>query len=399
MGGLPSWAGKEIPVSEVAQLLGPIGTLEVAAQAAARANPGLPMLDLIGAPVLPMPPHVIDAAVAAMTEPEPRDTAGLPALRFAIAESLAEDQGLAVDPDRNLLVTHGAMHGLAMVFRALVDGGDEVLVPAPCFFFEGAIRLSGAVPRYVISSEANRWRWDFDALEDAVSTRTRAILLCNPNNPDGLVPTASELRSVIQIASRHNLAVVADESYQRFVYDGRQFTPLASLRDEYPNVITVTSLSKNYAFANWRLGYIAGPHDQVAKIRRIFEWEATYCGLVPQRAALAAITGPQDWVMDVIATYQAKRDFVYAAVQGTELLSAVQPEGGAFLLLNCSQLGRDPSQIQQLLFSRGIRAVPGGFFNAPDSHVRIVYGGAQPILDELAERLASIGRPSMVKRS
>jgi aminotransferase len=371
--------------------LGAVGSLDAAARAAGFSRAGYPVLRLIGAPIVPMPEHIRRAAMDAIEVSDPpRDTRGLPELRGAIASQLGVEQGLTVDADANLLITHGAMHGLNLVLRALIGRGDEVVIPSPCFFFEGAVQHSGAAPVYVSGSEEFGWSWNLDAIEKAITSRTRALLICNPNNPDGFLPREADLRNMLEIAARHELLVIADESYQRFTFDGLPFTPIASVDKGYPHLVTVTSLSKNYAFANWRVGYVSAQADILASIHRAFEWDAIYCGYVQQCAALAAITGPQDWLEEPIRQYQRKRDVVYAAIQESNLFRAVRPQGGVFVLVNCGELAATAQEIDELLLSNGVPSVPGRYFHAPETHVRLVFGSALPVLHELAHKLASL---------
>jgi len=347
-----------------------------------------PLLPLGGVPVLPMPAHVREAAAAALDEPDDRDPQGLNELRSAVSGYLLAQHRLSVDPAKELLVTHGAMHGLAVALAAMVGPGDDVLIPAPTFFFEGAVRLAGAAPVYVRSTEERGWRWDLEAIEAAVTSQTRVILICNPSNPTGCLPRPDELLGIVELARRHGLTVVSDESYERYAFDGLSYTPIARYLDEWPRLVTVTSLSKNYAFSLWRLGYVHAPKDLLEPVRRVFEWNAINCGIVPQKAAAAAITGPQEWVTDEIKTYQAKRDLLMAAVAETGVLTAVRPEAGVFALIDCSALGDSPDAIDQSLLRQGVPSVPGSYFRAPGSHVRLVFGAPEPVLEQLGTALS-----------
>ncbi|WP_033288921.1 pyridoxal phosphate-dependent aminotransferase [Amycolatopsis jejuensis] len=356
------------------------------------ARAGVRILPLVGAPVLPMPEHVRQAVTAAMDQPDPRDSRGLPDLRAAIAAELSDVHGLPVDPDQRLLITNGAMHGLSLVLRTVLAPGDEVIVPTPAYFFDGAIRESGAVPAYVPSREG--WSLDLTAIENAITTRSRAVLLCNPNNPTGYLPDAATIAAVVDLAARYGLLVISDESWQHFTFDGRRYQPIEALAGRWPHLVTVTSLSKYYALASWRLGYVLAPPPIVDAMERRLQWEAVCCGVVPQRAAAAALTGPRDWLDRALSTYQRKRDLVCDGIVAAGLPEPVRPTGGAFLLADCSRLGGTPAAIDDALLRNGIAAIRGADLHAPDTHVRLTFGAAEPILLELIDGLRQAVRAS-----
>jgi aminotransferase len=365
-----------------------MGAMTTRERAALRARDGVRILPLVGAPVLPMPEHVREAVARAMDRPDPRDTRGLPELRTAIAAELETARGLRVDPERRLLITHGAMQGLSLVLRTVLAPGDEVIVPTPTFFFDAPIRDAGATPAYVPSRESDGWALDVTALEAAVTPRSRAVLLCNPNNPTGYLPDTETLAAVIDLAARHGLLVISDDSWQHFTYDGHAYQPVEALADRWPHIVTVTSLSKYYALSSWRVGYVLAPPPIIDALERRFQWEAAWCGLFAQQAAVAALTGPRDWLDRSLSTYQAKRDLVCDGIAAIGLAEPARPAAGAFLLVDCSRLGGTPAEIDRALLREGIAAVRGGDMHGPETHVRIVYGSDEHVLGELVRRLA-----------
>ncbi|MBO9523484.1 MAG: pyridoxal phosphate-dependent aminotransferase [Nocardioidaceae bacterium] len=387
---MPTTAAWSLPAATALPEMGAMATRE---RARHTAEDGTVMLPLVGAPVLPMPGHVRRAAAAALDRPDLRDTRGLPELRAALAAELGRD-GLEVDPERRLLVTHGAMQGLSLVLRTVLAPGDEVIVPTPTFFFDGFLRQAGAHPVHVPSYEADGWALDVAALEAAVTPRTRVLLLCNPNNPTGYLPDAATLEAVVDLAARHGLLVVSDESWQHFTYDGRRYTPIESLADRWPHLVTVTSLSKYYALASWRVGYVLAPPAIVDAVERRFQWEAVCCGVVPQAAAAAALTGPRDWLDEARATYQAKRDLVCDGIAASGLATTARPASGAFLLVDCARLGATPEAIDRALLRQGIAAIRGADLHAPQTHVRLVYGADDDVLGALVDGLARASRAS-----
>ncbi|MEU8324560.1 pyridoxal phosphate-dependent aminotransferase [Nonomuraea sp. NPDC048881] len=371
-----------------------LGAMSTRARAERGARDGVRMLPLVGAPILPMPEHVRRAVAGAMDLPDPRDTRGLPELRAAIAAELEREHGLRVDPERRLLITHGAMQGLSLVLRTVLAPGDEVIVPTPTYFFDGAIREAGATPVGVPSRESDGWALDLAGLEAAVTSRSRAVLLCNPTNPTGYLPDAATLAAVVDLAARHGLLVISDDSWQHFTYDGHRYHPVEAFADRWPHLVTVTSLSKYYALASWRLGYVLAPPPVIDALNRRFEWEAVCCGVVPQRAAVAALTGPRDWLDLALSTYQAKRDLICDGLAASGFPPPVRPTGGAFLLADCSRLGETPAAIDRALLRNGIATVRGADMHAPDTHVRITFGSDEETLAELVRGLGQARRAS-----
>jgi aspartate/methionine/tyrosine aminotransferase len=334
-----------------------------------------------------MPEHVRRAVAEGMDQPDPRDTRGLPELRAAIARELGADHGLDIDPEHRLLITHGAMQGLSLVLRTVLAPSDEVIVPSPTFFFDGPIRDAGAKPAYVPSRERDGWALDLGGLEAAITPRSRAVLLCNPNNPTGYLPDAETLGAVVDIAARHGLLVISDDSWQHFTYDGRRYHPVEAFADCWPHVVTVTSLSKYYALSSWRVGYVLAPPSIIEAVERRFQWEAAWCGVHAQRAAVAALTGPRDWLERSLATYQAKRDLVCDGIAASGLATPARPAAGAFLFVDCSRLGNTPDVVDRALLRNGIATVRGADMHGPATHVRLVFGSDEQLLGELVRGL------------
>lgn len=343
---------------------------EVPSIAAERAAVGKDLLPLKGSVAAPLPPHVREAVLAALDEhtvtPPSR---GHLSLRAAIAASLPA----AADPEREILVTNGAMHALNVVFRALLQPGDEVIVPTPCYFFAGVIERAGGAFVPVAG-------WDPEAIEAAVTPRSRALVLTNPNNPDGHLPTRAEVDELLALASRHGLTIVTDEAYERCIHEGE----LASAWGA-PNVILIRSLGKSVAMPAWRIGFVAAEASFVDACLRELEWDVIRVGHVAQRAAAAALDGPQDWLDEVAAGYRRDRDAAHAAIAAHSVLSAELPAATPFLWLNLGGL------TSQDLLAEGYPVVDGAAFGAP-GYARLPFAGAVSLRDELRRRLSMIGR-------
>ncbi|GAA0981348.1 MULTISPECIES: pyridoxal phosphate-dependent aminotransferase [Streptomyces violaceusniger group] len=367
--------------------------LELADRARTAPPHHVAMVPFRGVPMLPMPEHVVEAARTAAGEVFPRNSRGSEELRQAIASRLEATYGLAVDPGRELLITHGAQHGMSVALRALLSPGDDVVIPAPSYFFDGMIRLAGARPVYVPSDEGRGWDHVPAAVEAAITPATRALLICNPNNPTGYVPSRERLCQLLDIAARHGLIVFSDESYERYVWDGPGYVPQMLLRDHHPDLVTVTSLSKNYAFTSWRVGYVHAPAHLLRPIHHAFEWDAINVGDVAQAAAHAVMTGPQHWIEQEFATMRARRDILRGGLESAGLAS-VRPDAGVFVFVDCAPLGFRGRRLERLLLDHGMTAIAGDAFAGPDTHVRMVYGGSAADLEEVGRRLGELRRGS-----
>ena len=305
--------------------------------------------------------------------PHPR---GLPELRERLA-GIVGATGRAVDGEHELVVTNGAMHALGLCFRSLLEPGDEVVVPAPCFFFEGPIRAAGGVPVYVRGSADEGWAWDADAIEHAVGPRTRALLLCNPGNPTGAVPSADEVASAAGVAERRGLVLVTDEAYEAALWDAE----LASAFPLARRTLLVRSLGKSLSLPHLRVGVVAGPRELVDGVALALEWDVLRVGLAPQVAAIAVLDGPRAWLHDVHAGLAADRA---AASDEAERagLRFVPPRGGPFLFVS-----DDRPDLADSLVAAGIPAVDGRHFQSP-GWARVPFGGAASCRAALAEALA-----------
>jgi len=330
--------------------------------AAERALAGRDMLPLRGSIAAPLPPHVREAVLEALDEhaltPPSR---GHLALREAIARSLPAP----ADPERGILVTNGAMHALSLLFRALLEPGDEVIVPIPCYFFQGLVERAGGAFVPVPS-------WDPEAIEQAVTPRSKAFILTNPNNPDGHLPTRAEVDELVALAARHNLTVITDEAYERCIHEGE----LASAWGA-ENVILIRSLGKSLAMPAWRIGFVAAEPSVIDACLRELEWDVIRVSHVAQRAATAALEGPPDWLDEVAARYRQDRDAAYAVIAVHPILSAELPAATPFLWLKLGEL-----TLERLLRA-GVAVVDGAAFGTP-GFARLPFAGAA----ELGSRLS-----------
>lgn len=349
--------------------LGRFPTYEAEERRRTSRSPGVERVPLSGTPAPALPPHVV-AAVAGILE-RPMQTPpvrGIARLREALAAELARTTGRRADPDTGILVTNGAMQALGVCFRSVLSPGDEVIVPTPCFFFAGPISAAGGTPVYVPGSAADRWRWDLRAIEDAIGERTRVLLLCNPGNPTGLVPTREDVADAVALADRHGLLVVTDEAYEASLWVDARLTSAFGLGE---NVVVIRSLGKSLSLPQLRIGFLAGPSEHVEACTRTLEWDCLRVGVAAQAAALAVLDGPWDWLEQIHAGLASDRDVALAAIQAIPGLDAVAPLAAPFLFVGSASGG----SVVDRLNAVGLPVVDGAAFQAP-GYARLPFGGA-----------------------
>ncbi len=302
---------------------------------------GVEQVPLSGTPAPALPPHVVDAVAATLSRRmKTPPVQGLAALRAALAGELERTTERRVDPETEILVTNGAMQALGVCFRSLLEPGDEVVVPTPCFFFGGPISTAGGVPVYVPGVEADGWRWDVAAIEQAIGPRTKALLLCNPGNPTGYAPSREDVAAVVALAERHGLVIVTDEAYEASLWDDAPFTSAFGIGAD---VIVIRSLGKSLSMPQLRLGLLAGPAERVTGCMRTLEWDCLRVNVASQEAARAALEGPRGWLEQIHAATAADRAVAVAAVAATPGLTG-------------RDAVRGPVSLRRLVSERGSRS-------------------------------------------
>ena len=349
-----------------------------------------PVMLINGDPNFTTPAHIIDgaaeAARAGATGYSPGD--GLVPLRDEIVAKLRRVNGIEVGRDQ-VCVTTGACGGLYTTFMVLVGPGDEVLVPVPGWSNYAAILhvLNGKAVPYPLRPDAG-WTLDADALEAAITPRTRAILLNSPSNPTGSVEGAEALRRVLDIAERHALWIVSDEAYDELVFDAPA-TSIASLGGA-DRVISIFTFSKSYAMTGWRVGYVAGPATFVRQLGLHQEPVVSCASTISQNAALVALRGPQDCVTTMVSAYSDRR------AMAAEILTAggvpfVNPQGAFFLMVDVRPSGLDSwTYALRALRELGVGTVPGAAFGLRgEGFLRVTLAASDEAIAEGLRRLTS----------
>jgi aspartate aminotransferase len=344
----------------------------------------------VGEPDAPTPAHVIEAAAADARAGHTgySSSTGLAELREALAEKVTRTNGRPTTPDE-VVVTHGAMHGLTMGLQATLAPGEEVLLPDPEFpnWRMAAVSAGLAVGTYPTRASAG-FVPDPADVERAVTGRTRAIVVCSPNNPTGAVYPREVLAEIVEIARRHDLWVLSDECYEEFSFDA----PHAGVTDLDPDnrVLSFFSFSKTHAMTGWRVGYVVVPdptvHDLIGQLA-----EATIScpSTIGQRAALAALRGPQDHVVAARAAYRERRDAAVSLLAARGI-GCVRPEGAFYLMVDVSAATADSDAFaRRLLAERHVAVAPGSTFGAAaEGFVRVSLAAGRDVVLEGLDRLA-----------
>ncbi len=346
----------------------------------------------IGEPDGATQPHVVEAAVRALHDGHTRyvNPAGLPALRDAIAASLAWRgiRGAAAD---NVVITPGAKPMVFYAFHAVLEPGDEVLVPDPGFpTYPSVVRFAGAVPvRYSLDALG---RLDAEQIASLIGPRTRAIVLNLPGNPTGGIATADTLQRVAELALRHNLVVISDEVYARICFDGR-VDSIAALPGMLERTIVVDSFSKTYSMTGWRLGFGVLPAPLVERVTTLVLNGTSCTPPFVQLAGLAALTGPQDAVTATVARLEGRRDRLVDGLNGLPGIRCARPDGTFFAFPDVRQVeeeaGLSTQQLATLLLeTHGVAVLPGtGFGPAGAGHLRLSFAVQPADLDLALERI------------
>ena len=376
-------------------------TLKVDAKAKQLKAAGRPVISFAaGEPDFPTPEYVVDAAVAAARDPKNHrytPAAGLPELREAIAAKTLRDSSLEVDPSQ-VIVTNGGKQAVYQAFATLLDPGDEVLLPAPYWTtYPEAIALAGGVPVEVFAGADQNYLVTVEQLEAARTPRTKVLLFVSPSNPTGSVYSPEQTAAIGAWAEEHGLWVISDEIYQNLVYDGVRAASIAEATPALADrTILVNGVAKTYAMTGWRLGWMVGPKDAITAAANLQSHLSSNVSNISQRAALAALTGPQDAVDEMRLAFDRRRRAIVAGLGAIDGVTVPLPQGAFYVYPDVSGLlGREwagvtPTtslELADLILEKAeVAAVPGEAFG-PSGYLRFSYALGDADLLEGIERL------------
>ncbi len=341
------------------------------------------------------PEHIGEAAEKAIRDGKTRYTAvdGIPELKDAIIEKFNRENGLDYSPSE-INVSPG---GKPVIFNALavtLNPGDEVVIPAPCWVsYPGMVSLLGATPVIVPCGVETGFRLSAEALEAAITPNTKWLMLNSPSNPTGSAYSRDDLEALAEVLRRHpDILVLSDDIYEHLIYDGFEFATLASVAlDLKHRVLTMNGVSKAYAMTGWRIGYAGGPDWLIKAMAKYMGQTTSNPASISQWAAAAALTGPQDFISEARAAYNARRKNVVDAINSVKGLSCRAPEGAFYAFFDCREvlggtIETDTDFTKSLLAETGVALVPGSAFHAP-GFVRLSYAADPNLLEEACARL------------
>lgn len=341
------------------------------------------------------PEHIGEAAEKAIRDGKTRYTAvdGIPELKDAIIEKFNRENGLDYSPSE-INVSPG---GKPVIFNALavtLNPGDEVVIPAPCWVsYPGMVSLLGARPVIVPCGVETGFRLNAEALEAAITPNTKWLMLNSPSNPTGSAYSRDDLEALAEVLRRHpDILVLSDDIYEHLIYDGFEFATLASVAlDLKHRILTMNGVSKAYAMTGWRIGYAGGPDWLIKAMAKYMGQTTSNPASISQWAAAAALTGPQDFISEARAAYNARRKNVVDAINSVKGLSCRAPEGAFYAFFDCREVLRgtietDTDFTKSLLAETGVALVPGSAFHAP-GFVRLSYAADPNLLEEACARL------------
>jgi aspartate aminotransferase len=379
-------------LAERMERLGTETAFEVLARARALERQGRDIIHLeIGEPDFPTPPHIVAAAKQALDDGYTHygPTPGLPELREAIAGEVAKTRGIRVHPDQ-VVVTPGAKPIMFFTILALVQPGDEVILPDPGFpIYASVVRFAGGVPVPIPLLEQADFGFDMDEFERRAGARTKLLILNSPENPTGGVLSPADLARIAEVALRHRIPVLSDEVYRRFSYEAEPYS-IASLPGMADLTIILDGFSKAYAMTGWRLGYGVMPSPLVEHISRLMVNSNSCTASFTQMAGVAALKGDQGDSFAMVEAFRRRRDLVSAGLNTIPGVSCRTPAGAFYAFANVSALGRPAQAIaDHLLQDAGVAVLSGhGFGKYGEGYLRLSYAASEARLSQALERMA-----------
>ena len=394
-----------LTISHRCQNIAPSVTLQIDARAKEMRAAGLDVIGFgAGEPDFPTPQHICDAAKEALDLGMTRYTpaAGTKELRKAICEKLRRDNDMTYIYG-DILVSNGAKHSLYTIFQAILDPGDEVLIPTPCWVsYPEMVRMAGGVPVFIPSDESTDFIPTSKDIASRVTRRTKAIIITSPSNPNGSVWSRDQLQFVADLAVSHPFYVVSDEIYEKLLYDGRKHLSIAQLGEQIKSqTFLVNGMSKAYAMTGWRIGYVAGPHHEISAMANFQSQATSNPNSIAQYAAMKALQGDQSCVDEMVAEFQKRRDVMVERINSIPGLSCRKPAGAFYIMMNIKELmgrsynGRKLESsldfAELLLAEKQVALVPGVAFEA-EGYCRLSYAVSMENINKGLDRIEEFVR-------
>jgi aspartate aminotransferase len=374
----------------------PSPTLAVSDKARQLKAQGIDVVDLGGGdPDFITPAHIRNAAIDAMNAGDTHyvASAGTPALRSAIARKLKTDNGIDIDPAKGIIVTPGGKAALFQAALAFVEPGVDVMVLEPAWVsYVPMVELAGGRAVHVRLDPDNNFAVTRDILESHVTPGTRIILLNSPNNPTGRVLSRDELQAIADFALAHNLMVWTDEMYEKILYGESTHLSIATLPGLAERTLTFNGLSKAYAMTGWRVGYVAGDPSFISEIAKVHSHSVTCATSFAQAGAATALTGPQEFIGEMVGAWKRRRDLITDGLNNVKGLKVAPIEGAFYAFVDGRETGLDSVTLSnRLLQEAHVAVVPGvAFGDAGEGHFRISFATSDDLLTTAVERIGTL---------
>ena len=390
----------KVPVSQRVNKIGVSPTMKVAAEAKEMSARGESVIDFsVGEPDFPTPQNVKDAAIKAIENNQTRYTLnqGTVDLRKAISKKLKEDNNLDYSPN-DIIVSSGAKHSLYNIILSICNEGDEIIIPAPYWVsYPEMVSVSDGKSVYIETTEENGFKMTPEQLKNAITSKTKAVILCNPSNPTGSAYTKAELEAIADVVDQNEFYVIADEIYEKLVYGNYKFVSFPSLRESLKSkTILVNGLSKSHAMTGWRIGYTAGPEDVIKSINKIQSHSTSNAASISQAAAVEALNGPQEYVEMMRVEFEKRRDYLFDELLSIKGVTCYKSEGAFYLFPNVSAYFnkafgnyniKDSFDLSMYLIREAkVATVPGSAFGA-EGFIRISYATSLDNIKEGVKRI------------
>ena len=364
-------------LSSHATQLSPSLTLAIDSKAKAMRAEGVDVCGFgAGEPDFDTPEHIKEAAIKALQEGFTKYTpsAGMPELRAAISEKFATDNGLDYQPSQ-VIVSNGAKQSCYNAILACCEPGDEVIIPAPYWLsYPEMVRLVGAEPVIVPTKAENSYKMTAEEFENAMTPRTKMVILNSPGNPTGAVYTRAEFEALIEVALTEDIFILSDEIYEKLVYDdAKHISPASLSKEAYDLTITINGFSKAYAMTGWRLGYLGAPEEIAKVIDSLQSHSTSGPNSFAQKGALAALKGSQQCVADMRDEFNVRREYMFERLSAIPNMTTVKPLGAFYMLANISKFGLGSTNFADRLLSKAEVAVVPGIAFGDDQTVRLSY--------------------------
>jgi aspartate aminotransferase len=375
-------------------------TIAVSNRAASMRTEGIDVVGLgQGEPDFPTPAHIVDAAVQALRAGEtkyPRPFSGIPSLKAAICRKLARENGLHYQPD-DTIATVGGKEGLWLAFATLLDPGDEVVVPAPYWVsYVEQIRFCGGVPVVVETDVQSGYKITPGQLRAALTPRTRAFVFTSPSNPTGAVYTPEETRALAEVLEGREVAVIADEIYDRLVYGGlSQFSWARASAHAFDHTITFNAGSKTYAMTGWRIGYAAGPRAIIEQMAKLQSQTTSSAATFSMHALAAALDGDQSCVEDMRQEFERRGNLLVSRLNAIPGVACPSPQGAFYVFPDVSGTGRTGDEIaDMLLHDAGVSVLSGtAFGEVGTKHIRLSYANSRDAISRAIDKMRTALEP------